>query len=54
MLCQHENTVDDHRSGDVICLACGVVVEKVMLYSNNKADKISFQDYTIDDNFYIS
>ena len=33
-MCLHVETVEDHTSGDVICVKCGLVSEKIFLDSS--------------------
>lgn len=32
MVCVHENTLDDHHTGDVICVDCGIILDKILLF----------------------
>ena len=33
-MCLHVETIKDHTSGDVICVKCGLVLEKIFLDSS--------------------
>ena len=35
-ICLHNNTIDDEKSGDNICLSCGLVLDKIFKDSNQK------------------
>ena len=39
IMCQHNKTVDDWRTGDEVCLSCGVVVGNIMLDSNMHTER---------------
>ena len=37
--CSHSETIEDHRTGDVICIFCALVVdEKIMIATNNQLE----------------
>ena len=50
MICDHSSVVDDVRQGDVICLDCGLVLDKI--YQNESANLSSplIEEYSFIDN----
>ena len=42
-MCLHSETIDDYSTGDVVCVICGLVLDKVFLSSKKKtADLLNF------------
>ena len=35
-MCSHSEYIEDHTSGDVVCLTCGLVLDKIFLSSQKK------------------
>ena len=35
-MCGHNETIEDYSSGDLICVHCGLVLDKIFLHSNTK------------------
>ena len=32
--CSHANTIDDHRTGDVLCIQCGLVLQERIAFES--------------------
>ena len=35
-MCSHSEYIEDHSSGDIVCLTCGLILDRIFLSSQTK------------------
>ena len=35
-MCSHSEYIEDHSSGDIVCLTCGLILDRIFLTSQTK------------------
>ena len=46
-MCEHTSTIDDIRQGDVVCLDCGLVLDKIYQHEPLKPCSFSIEEYLL-------
>ena len=41
-MCTHSNVIEDFSTGDVICTECGLVMDKILVNSNQERGQEEF------------